>query len=302
MLTDVEGIKVGHWTDLEGITGCTVVLTPEGTVGSCEYRGGGPGDRQWVLLQPEQRPDRVHGIALSGGSAFGLAVADGVTRWLAERGIGWPIGDLGVRVPLVPAAILLDLGIGDPTAWPGPEHGIAACEAAVDGPFATGNVGAGTGCTAGKYIGLEWAMKSGIGTSTIRQGDLVVSALVAANPVGDVLDETGGVLAGNRAPVGTPSRWIAPGQSTVLGIVATNALLEKSEAFLMARAGQDGVATVVRPAHTRYDGDVIFGLATRQVSVSVDQVIPLASEVVAAAIRQAVRAAKGAGGYPGLAD
>lgn len=302
MLTDVPGIKVGHWTDLERITGCTVVLPPEGTVGSCEWRGGGPGDRQWVLLQPEQRPDRVHGIVLSGGSAFGLGVADGVTKWLAERGVGWPIDELPVRVPLVPAAILLDLGIGDPKAWPEPEHGVAACEAAVDGAFETGNAGAGTGCTAGKYIGLKWATKSGIGTSTIRQGELVVSALVAANPVGDVLDENGEVLAGSRAPEGTPSRWLAPGQSTIVGVVATNAILDKSEAFLMARAGQDGVATVVRPAHTRYDGDVIFGLATRQLLASVDQVIPMASEAVAAAIRQAVRAAKGAGGYPGLAD
>jgi L-aminopeptidase/D-esterase-like protein len=301
MITDVEGITVGHWTDREGITGCTVVLPPEGTVGSCEWRGGAPGGREWVTLQPEQRVDRVHAVVLSGGSAFGLAVADGVMRWLEERGIGWEVAGL-VRVPIVPAAILFDLGLGDPRARPGPEQGRLACDRAAAGPFETGSVGAGTGCTAGKVHGPQWAVKSGLGTASIRDGDLVVGALAAVNPVGDVFDEQGGILAGSRAPAGTAPALLSPGQSTLLGVVATNGRLSKPEAFLVARAGQDGIARVVVPAHTRYDGDVVFSLGTCRMAAPIDQICMLASEAIAAAIRQAVRSARGLGGLPGLAD
>lgn len=301
MITEVEGIKVGHWTDPEGLTGCTVVIPPEGTVGSCEWRGGSPGDREWVLLQPENHVDRVNAVLLSGGSAFGLSAADGVMRWLDERGVGWPAAGGLVNVPIVPAAILFDLAYGDPHARPGPEQGRSACEAASEGPIETGSVGAGMGCRCGKLFGLEWATKSGIGTASERQGDLAVGAIVAANPVGDVLDEEGRVLAGSRAPEGTPPATYRVSENTVLGVVATNAVLTKQEAHLVARAGQDGIATVVRPAHTRYDGDVVFSLGTRRVEASFDLVVALATRVVAGAIRQGVRAAKGAGGIPGLA-
>lgn len=300
MITDVEGFKVGHWTDPEALTGCTVVLPPEGTVGSCEWRGGAPGDREWVLLQPEQRVDRVHAIVLAGGSAFGLAAADGVMSWLEERGVGWDV--LGIaKVPIVPAAILFDLALGDPKVRPTAAHGRLACEAASDGRLECGNAGAGAGCSAGKLHGLEWASKSGIGSASVREGDLVVAALVAANPVGDILDERGEVLAGSRAPAGTPLAALLHGVNTVLGVVATNAALSKPEAHLIARAGQDGVATVVRPAHTRYDGDVVFSLGTGRVHAPVDLVCALASQVVAEAIRQGARAARGAGGLPGAA-
>jgi L-aminopeptidase/D-esterase-like protein len=301
MITDVEGVRVGHWTDPEGITGCTVVLPPEGTVGSCEWRGGAPGDREWVILQPEQRVDRVHGVVLSGGSAFGLAVADGVMEWLEEHGVGWDVAGL-VRVPIVPAAILFDLGLGSPRARPGARQGRLACEAASAGAFETGSVGAGTGCTIGKLHGVEWATKSGIGSASVRDGDLVVGALVAVNAVGDVLDEQGGTLAGSRAPEGSSLVPLALRAQTVLGVVATNAGLSKPEAHLVARAGQDGIARVVAPAHTRYDGDVVFSLGTRQVAAAVDQICMLASEAIVTAIRQAVRSARGLGGLPGLAD
>lgn len=301
MITDVEGVRVGHWTDPDGLTGCTVVLPPEGTVGSCEWRGGAPGDREWVLLQPEQRIDRVHAIVLAGGSAFGLAAADGVMGWLEERGIGWDVAGF-VKVPIVPAAILFDLGVGDPSARPGPAEGRAACEAATGGTFATGNAGAGMGCTAGTLHGREWAMKSGLGSASVREGDLVVGALVAANPVGDVLDERGEVLAGSRAPAGTPPATFSLRENTMLGVVATNAALSKHEAYLAARAGQDGISAVVRPAHTRYDGDVVFSLATGWVASSVDAVCSLVPAAVAKAVRQGVRAAAGVGGLPGLAD
>jgi L-aminopeptidase/D-esterase-like protein len=301
VITDVEGIRVGHWTDPLGITGCTVVLPPAGTVGSCEWRGGAPGDREWVVLQPQQRVDRVHAVVLSGGSAFGLAAADGVMRWLEERGIGWEVAGL-VRVPIVPGAILFDLALGDPGARPGPDQGRLACERASAGTFETGSVGAGTGCTAGKIHGPQWGMKSGLGSASVRDGDLVVGALAAVNPVGDVLDERGAVLAGSRAPAGTPPMALSPVENTILGVIATNARLSKPEAFLVARAGQDGVARVVAPAHTRYDGDVVFSLGTCQVAASVDQVCVLASEAIVLAIRQAVRSARGLGGLPGLAD
>ncbi|MGH2708597.1 MAG: P1 family peptidase, partial [Actinomycetota bacterium] len=167
MITDIEGIRVGHFTDPVGVTGCTVVLPPEGTVGSCEWRGGSPGDREWVLLQPGHRVDRVHAIVLAGGSAFGLAAADGVMSWLEDHDIGWDVRGL-VKVPIVPAAILFDLGIGDPGARPGPAAGRFACEHARDGQLETGSVGAGTGCTAGKLFGVEWAVKSGLGSASLR--------------------------------------------------------------------------------------------------------------------------------------
>lgn len=301
MITRVEGIRVGHWTDPEAVTGCTVVLPPDGTVGSCEWRGGAPGDREWVLLQPEQRVDRVHGVVLSGGSAFGLATADGVMRYLEENDIGWDVAGF-VKVPIVPAAILFDLGLGDASVRPGAQEGYLACDSATEGEFESGSVGAGAGCTAGKFYGVQWATKSGIGSASVEDGDLVVGALVAANPVGDVLDESGEVLAGSRAPEGTDPMVLAPRENTVLGVVATNASLTKPEVYLMSRAGQDGVAGVVTPAHTRYDGDVVFGLATGRVEASVDLVCAMATQAVAAAIRQGVRAAKGTGGLPGLAD
>ena len=301
MLTDVEGMKVGHYTDLEGMTGCTVIVPPEGTVASCEWRGGAPGDREWVLLQPEQRVDRIHGLVLAGGSAFGLAAADGVMGWLEEHGIGWDVGGF-VKVPIVPAAILFDLGIGDPKARPGAEHGRMACEAASTGPHGTGSVGAGTGCTAGKAYGREYALKSGIGTASAREGDLVVSALVAANPWGEVLFEDGTIMGAERLPAGAALKFPQPGQNTLIGAVATNAVIDKHQAFQMAKAGQDGVSTVVSPAHTRYDGDVIFGLGTRRVAAPIDIVLALSSRVVAQAVRHAVSSATSAGGLPGLAD
>ncbi len=301
MLTDVPGIRVGHWTDRRGLTGCTVVLLPEGTVGSCQWRAGSPGDREWVILSPENRVDRVHAVVLSGGSAFGLASADGVMSWLAERGIGWDTVIPGIKVPIVPAAILFDLGIGDPRARPGPLQGRAACDAAVATEFEIGCVGAGTGCTTGKLFGLQWASKSGIGTASDSRGDLVVAALVAANPLGDVIGDDGSVLAGSRAPAGTTPA-IALGSNTVIGVVATNARLSKQETYLVAGAGQEGVSAAVRPAHTRYDGDVIFGLSAGEVQASIDEVMLMAAGVVAQAIRSAVTSAKGAGGLPGLAD
>ena len=199
-LTAVPGIRVGHITDRDGATGCTVVLCPDGTVGGVDVRGGAPGTRETDLLHPAHLVDRVHAVVLSGGSAFGLATADGVMRWLAERGVGWatPAGP----VPIVPAAILYDLSIGAP-AKPDAAMGYAACEAASDAPVEQGSVGAGTGCRIGAMMGNELATKGGIGSACIDLGDgLLVAALVAVNAAGDVLDEDGRILAGLRAPEG----------------------------------------------------------------------------------------------------
>ena len=301
MITDVPGVKVGHWTSQEALTGCTVILPPDGTVGSVDLRGGAPGTREYAALLPEQRVNRVHGLVLSGGSAFGLATADGVMGWLEERGIGWEVGDL-FRVPIVPAAILLDLGMVE-SVRPGAAEGRMACDNATDGPFETGSVGAGTGCTCGKQLGLEWGMKSGLGTATVTDGDLIVSAIVAANPVGDILDEGNEFLAGSRAPEGTQrGRHPRPGENTMIGAVVTNAQLTKNMAMWMARGGQDGIAMVIRPPHTRYDGDIVFGLATGALDADPDLVISLASTAMANAVRQGARAAKGTTAFPGLAD
>ena len=300
MITDVPGVKVGHWTHDEALTGCTVIIPPEGTVGSAEVRGGAPGTREIAALQPEQRVDRVHGLVLSGGSAFGLATADGVVGWLEENGIGWDVAGM-FRVPIVPAAILFDLGMGQGKR-PGAVEGRQACEAASEEPFQRGSVGAGAGCTCGKLYGLEWGMKSGIGTASVKDGDLIVSAIVAANPVGDILGEDGTVIAGSRAPEGTPRMRARPGENTVIGAVVTNATLSKTTALWMARGGQDGIAASVKPPHTRYDGDVVFGLATGGIQGDPDLVISMASEAMAAAVRDAARSSAGTKDFPGVAD
>jgi L-aminopeptidase/D-esterase-like protein len=314
-ITDVPGIRVGHATDVTGLTGCTVVLCEDGAVGGVDQRGGAPGTRETDLLRPLHLVEQVHAVLLSGGSAFGLAAADGAMRYLEERGVGF---DAGVaRVPIVPAAILFDLDLGDPAARPTAAMGYAACRAASDGPVEEGNVGAGTGATAGKILGPRQAMKSGLGSAAVSlPNGLVVGALVAVNPFGDVVDPGSGViLAGARWPeTGEPADTLAimrslaahsPAQfsrSTVIGVVATNGWLTKEQANKVAQMGQDGIARTVRPAHTMFDGDTIFTLATSQVASDVNLVGGLAAETVAEAIVRAVRTAEAAGGLPAHRD
>ena len=314
-ITVVPGIRVGHVTDREGLTGCPVVLCERGAVGGVDQRGGAPGTRETDLLRPMHLVERVHAVLLAGGSAFGLAAADGVVRYLEERGIGF---DARVaKVPIVPAAILFDLDVGDPSARPDAAMGYAACEAADDGPVAEGNVGVGTGATAGKILGIGRAMKAGLGTVAFDLGGgLVVGALVAANPFGDIVDPgTGEVLAGVRRPradrpggtlevmrslVGKAILRFA--SSTVVGVVATNARLTKEEANKVAQMAQDGIARAVRPAHTLFDGDTLFALSTGNKRADVNLVGAYAAEAVALAIARAARAAEGAGGIPAWRD
>ena len=317
-LTEVEGLEVGHHTLAERPTGCTVVLAEKGAVGGVDVRGGAPGTRETDLLDPVNTVQQVHAVVLAGGSAFGLDAASGVVRYLEERGIGYRTR--AARVPIVPAAILFDLGVGDnPKIRPGPECGYAAARAATDGPVAEGNVGAGAGATVGKFAGPGRAMKAGIGSAAIRLPDgLVVAALVAVNAVGDIVDPaTGRVIAGARTPDGKgladarrllregrrrePAR---PGEHTTIGVVATNARLTKAQATRMAQMAHDGLARAISPVHLPSDGDTIFALATGARAGDVDLALvgALAAEAMADAVVRAATQAAGIPGYPSARD
>jgi len=314
-ITAVPGIRVGHATDLEGLTGCTVVLCEAGAVGGVDQRGGAPGTRETDLLRPLHLVEKVHAVFLAGGSAFGLAAGDGVMRYLAEKGVGF---DAGVaRVPIVPGAILFDLDLGDPEARPNAEMGYAACLKATDKRVVEGNVGAGTGASVGRILGAAQAMKGGLGSAAVRLGgDLVVGAVMAVNGFGDVVDPaTGEIAAGalrpdGKGPVDTlrvmaqmaGSGSPALASSTVIGVVASNARLTKEEANKVAQMAQDGIARTMRPAHTMYDGDTIFALATGGVAADVNVVGAYAAEVVAESVLRAVRAAESAGGVRAHGD
>jgi L-aminopeptidase/D-esterase-like protein len=295
VITRVPGVRVGNWTDPVGLTGCTVVLCPPGTVGSGEVRGGAPGTRETDLLRPGTLVQEVHAVLLTGGSAFGLAAADGVMRYLEERGVGF---DTGVaRVPIVPAAVLFDLGVGDPAARPGPDQGYSACTAGSE-EVPEGNVGAGTGATVAKLHGPEGAVKGGTGTAGAGEGELIVGALAAVNAWGEVIDADGEKLAASRVapePGASPELF---GTSTTLVVVATNASLSKERAHLLARAAHDGIVAAVRPAHTQWDGDTVFTLATGEVEAAQRALEGLAESVVAEAIRSAVRHAESVPGWP----
>ena len=298
MITRVGGIRVGHLMDRGRLTGCTVVLCPPGTVGSGEVRGGAPGTRETDLLRPGMLVEEVHAVLLTGGSAFGLAAADGVMRFLEERGIGFD-ADIA-KVPIVPAAVLFDLGVGDAAARPDASAGYAACEAATGGDVEEGSVGAGTGATVAKIRGLSHAMKGGIGTAALEEQGLVVAALFAVNALGEIVDDEGEVLVGAR---GEPSEGTEPAAgNTTIGVVATNARLSKERAHLLALAAHDGLARAIRPSHTIWDGDTVFTLATGEVDASQAQVEEMAERVVAEAIRRGVRLAEGIPSAPGMGD
>ena len=311
-ITDVPGILVGHSTNLDAATGCTVVLCPQGAVGGVDVRGSAPGTRETDLLRPGNLVQQVHAVLLSGGSAYGLDAASGVMRYLEERDIGYRIG-AGV-VPIVPAAIIFDLGLVTHSVRPGPDDGYAACVNASDAPPDEGSVGAGTGATVGKTMGREHATKGGVGTASVDLDGLVVGALAVVNAVGDVVDpETGQVLAGPRdeerreflrsvdvlagaveAPV------LASPTNTTLAVVATNATLNKEQANKLAQVGHDGLALAIRPCHTMADGDVVFALATGESDepVNMNRLCSAATTAVARAIVSAIENATGVGGVP----
>jgi L-aminopeptidase/D-esterase-like protein len=291
-ITDVEGITVGHWTDEDARTGCTVVLPPAGTIASCEVRGGAPGTRSTDILQPGTIIEVAHAVVLTGGSAFGLATAGGVERYLEERGIGSEIGP--VRVPTVAAAVIFDLAVGDPLRRPGADEGYAACIAA-SGEVAEGRIGVGTGATAAKLWGPERAMPGGVGTWAAHDGELVVGALVVVNAVGEIVDEDGSILLGPMLEPGERREDLveqlgasSAAANTTLGVVATNAMLSKEDVRRLASVGNDAFDIAIRPAHTIYDGDTVFALATQAVNASVEQVVPLVESAVTTSVRRAV--------------
>jgi L-aminopeptidase/D-esterase-like protein len=312
-LTAVAGIKVGHFTLTERPTGCTAVVVDGDAVGGVSQRGGAPGTRETDLLNPLNMVDKVNAVVLAGGSAFGLDAATGTMRWLEEHNIGWPAGP--ARVPIVPAAILFDLGVGgDPKVRPTADCGYRAAAAATTGAAGEGSIGAGAGATVGKFAGAARSTKSGIGTAAIAlPNGLIVAALVAVNAVGDIIDPaTGAVVAGVRNPDGTfadarkilrsgstapPSR---AGENTTIGVVATNATLTKAQASRMALMADDGYARAISPSHTAGDGDTIFSLATGRWNGTADVSIigALAAEAMADAVVRAGTQATGVAGIP----
>jgi L-aminopeptidase/D-esterase-like protein len=314
MALGLDDLAVGHWTDPVGLTGCTVVLPPPGNIASVAVRGGGPGTRETDLLQPQAHVESVSAVLLTGGSAFGLAAAQGVVDWCERAGLGYD--RFGGVIPIVPAAVLFDLAVGDWRARPGPAEGEAACAAASadDGPM--GNVGAGMGATVGKTAGPDHMMKGGLGYAVRTAGQVTVGAVAAVNAGGDVVDEDGTVLAGARVPGGAAAALrarlagpegageavlpepVPPGGSTTIGLIATNAALTKTEAHRVAVQAHDGMARAIRPVHTSYDGDTVFTLAVPRVSAAMDLVAFLAEDALAAAIRAGVRAAEEVAGIP----
>lgn len=313
-LTAVGGLKVGHFTLSERPTGCTVVLAEQGAVAGVDVRGAAPGTRETDLLDPVNTVQQVHAIVLSGGSAFGLEAASGVMRFLEERGIGYETRV--ARVPIVPAAILFDLGVGDARIRPTADCGYRAAQAATAGPVAEGDLGAGAGATVGKLMGPKRAMKAGIGSAAIALPDgLVVAALVAVNAVGDIIDPaTGRVVAGVRTEDGqalADARELVRsgarsrargGENTTLGVVATNARLTKAEARRMAQMAHDGFARAIAPAHTPGDGDTVFALATGTRAGEPDLLTigALAADAMAEAIVRAARQSAGLPDWPAV--
>ncbi|MCZ8253152.1 MAG: P1 family peptidase [Hylemonella sp.] len=306
-ITDVAGIDVGHDSDTRRPTGCTVVLARQGAVGGVDVRGAAPGTRETDLLAPGNLVQQVHAVLLAGGSAWGLDAAGGVMRWLEQQGIGLNTGH-GL-VPIVPAAVIFDLGVGDSRIRPDAESGYRACAAASRLAPAQGNVGAGSGALVGKLLGAERAMKGGVGTASVTANDVTVGALIVCNAVGDVLDPaTGRVIAGARTAdgralqntrdallQGMQTRHALAGRNTTIGVIATDAVLDKAQAQRLAQVAHDGLARSINPVHTQLDGDTLFALGTGTSGRSADMLLlaTLAAEATARAVVNAVHAACG---------
>ncbi len=307
-ITQVAGIEVGHFTDPRRLTGCTVIIARDGAVAGVDVRGAAPGTRETDLLHPSNLVEQVHAITLSGGSAWGLDAASGVMRWLEENGIGLPV-HYGL-VPIVPAAVLFDLPVGDPAIRPDAAAGYAACAAAGTSPPAEGNVGAGAGALVGKLFGIDRAMKGGIGSASITIDGVTVGAIVACNALGDVVDpSTGAVIAGVRTSAhglsllngrqalleGRLPEPVLAGTNTTLGVVATDAILTKAQAHRLAQVAHDGLARTINPVHTMSDGDTLFAMGTGKAgkTLSMMTLSTAVAEVTAVAVVRAILAARG---------
>ena len=305
-ITRVAGIEVGHFTDTRRPTGCTVVMAREGAVAGVDVRGAAPGTRETDLLHPSNLVDKVHAIMLAGGSAWGLEAATGAVRWLEERGVGLDVA-VG-RLPIVPAAVLFDLLVGDMRIRPDAAAGYAACAAASSADPAEGNVGAGAGAVVGKVFGIQHAMKGGVGTASVTVDGVTVGALIACNALGDVIDpDTAQVMAGARTDdgralrdtrrallCGQPPQPLLAGTNTTIGVVATDAILTKVQAHRLAISAHDGLARSINPVHTMSDGDTLFSLGTGRAGKSLGMMVlaTMAAEATARATVRAVQAAR----------
>ena len=313
-LNGINGFRIGHSQDIEAATGCTVVLCPEGATAGVDVRGGAPGTRETDLLNPINLVDQVHGVILAGGSAYGLDAAGGVMQYLEERGYGFDVQV--AKVPIVSSAVLFDVPVGNPSRRPDAAMGYQACVNAKNSSLKIGSVGAGTGATIGKLKGYGRAMKGGIGFSVLQTGDLRVHALIAVNALGDVLDPaTGKLVAGLRtsdgkALAGTEETMMADGTdkkisfsgNTSLGVVMTNARIDKAQATKVASMAHDGLARVVRPCHTMMDGDTIFALGSGAVKADVSLIGIMAAKTIEVAVLNAVTNAEGLAGIPGIKE
>lgn len=312
--TDIDGIKVGNAQDLEAATGCTVILCEEGATAGVDVRGGSPGTRETDLLNPQNLVDKIHGVMLTGGSAFGLDAASGAMKYLEERGIGFDVQV--TKVPIVCSAVLFDLAVGDYRIRPDFNMGYMACENANNEECPSGNLGAGTGATVGKFLGVERAMKGGLGSYAVQIGGLKVGAIVAVNCLGDVIDpETGEILAGlldekGKALIGTEDvlmenydnkKNIFSGNTTI-GVVATNGIFTKSEANKLASMSHNGYGRSMRPAHSIFDGDTIFTMATGKVEADINVVGLLAARTMERAVINAIKSADSAYGFKAYKD
>lgn len=320
-LTAIKGIEVGHVTDLKNLKGCTVITFPkDGAFAGVDVRGSAPGTCETDLLDPINLVDRINALVLSGGSAFGVHAAGGTMKCLEEKGIGLDVGLKDVVVPIVPSAIIFDLGVGNPSVRPDEKWGYDACAQATDKPVAQGNVGAGTGATVGKMLGIKYAMKGGLGSYAVElPGNVIVAALAVVNTVGDVVDpQSWTILAGTRGKNKGEFRnsekllrddasiTLFSGRNTTIGVVATNAKFSKTELTKIAQMAQDGLARVIRPAHTMYDGDTIFAVSVPEAKTktrpSITAIGSAAADAFAQAVIRAVKNAKGIEGLPSYAD
>ncbi len=312
-ITDVPGIIVGHEQSTEGMTGCTVIVCEEGAITGVDVRGSAPGTRETDLLKPEKLIDRVHAIVLSGGSAFGLDATSGVMKYLEEKNIGFDVGV--TKVPIVCGAVIFDLNIGNYKIRPDYNMGYKACLNASKTENRQGNIGCGMGATVGKILGPENAMKSGLGSASLKIGDLWVGAIVAVNSYGDVYDyKTNQLLAGvidskTKALLNTYELMKNDGKvtdfpmrNTTIGVIATNAILTKSYANKVAQMAQNGLVRSINPIHTMLDGDTVFAMSTSEIEADVNLVGTIASEVMSMAITNAVIYAEGSNGIPALSD
>lgn len=312
-ITDIKGIKVGHAQSEKGMTGCTVIICEEGATGGVDVRGSAPGTRETDLFKPEKMVDKVHAVVLSGGSAFGLEAASGVMRYLEEKGIGFDVGV--TKVPIVASAVIFDLNIGDFKIRPDIGMGYEACKNASLHENKQGNIGCGMGATVGKILGPQNAMKSGLGSATVKVGELIVSAIVAVNSLGDIYDfSSGKQIAGvydyeNKKLLNTIEIMKNMNKdigfnvtNTTIGVVATNGILTKAEANKIAQMAHNGLARTINPIHTMVDGDTIFAMATNEIEADINLIGTMAAEAMAKAVVNAVYFAESSHGLKALKD